>query len=65
MQMKSKDKKLSGGFEIFMAEDESLIALLSRNTAYVYALASKERILAAKTVSNASGAIVPPDKKRT
>ncbi|MBR0475897.1 MAG: hypothetical protein IJJ66_03675 [Treponema sp.] len=63
MKSKSKDKKLSGGFEIFMAEDESLIALLSRNTVYVYDLASKERILAAKTVSNASCAIVSPDKK--
>jgi hypothetical protein len=61
--MKSKDKKLSGGFEIFMAEDESLVALISRNTVYVYDLASKERILAAKTVSNASCAIVSPDKK--
>lgn len=61
--MKSKDKKLAGGFEIFMAEDESLIALLSRNTVYVYDLASKKRILAAKTVSNASCAIVSPDKK--
>lgn len=61
--MKSKDKKLAGGFEIFMAEDESLVALLSRNTVYVYDLASKERILAAKTVSNASCAIVSPDKK--
>ena len=61
--MKSKDKKLAGGFEIFMAEDESLVALISRNTVYVYDLASKERILAAKTVSNASCAIVSPDKK--
>ena len=61
--MKSKDKKLSGGFEIFMSEDESLVALISRNTVYVYDLASKERILAAKTVSNASCAIVSPDKK--
>lgn len=61
--MKSKDKKLSGGFEIFMAEDERLIALLSRNTVYVYDLATKERILSAKTVSNASCAIVSPDKK--
>ncbi|MCR5318798.1 MAG: hypothetical protein K6E22_11280 [Treponema sp.] len=61
--MKSKDKKLAGGFEIFMAEDESLVALIFRNTVYVYDLASKERILAAKTVSNASCAIVSPDKK--
>lgn len=63
MKSKSKDKKLAGGFEIFMAEDESLVALLSRNTVYVYNLASKKRILAAKTVSNASCAIVSPDKK--
>ncbi|MBP5437465.1 MAG: hypothetical protein J6Y30_05730 [Treponema sp.] len=63
MKCKSKDKKLSGGFEIFMAEDESLIALLSRNTVYVYDLATKERVLAAKTVSNASCAVVSPDKK--
>ncbi len=61
--MKSKDKKLSGGFEIFMAEDESLVALISRNTVYVYDLASKEKILSAKTLSNLSYACLSPDKK--
>ena len=58
----SKDKKISGCFEPFITEDESLIATFSRNSIFVYSLETKKQIQKFKSLSNISFVAISPDK---
>lgn len=61
---KAKIKKLKGGFDLFVTEDEKLLATSSsRNSVYVYNLETGKLVLTTKTVSNVSDKAISPDKK--
>ncbi|MBQ1662668.1 MAG: WD40 repeat domain-containing protein, partial [Treponema sp.] len=57
----TKDKKFSGDC-VFINDDESLFATVSRNTVYVHSIETRKTIFKAKTLSNADCAAVSPDK---
>lgn len=56
-----KDKKFSGDF-VFINDEESLFATVSRNSVYVYSFETKNTILKVKTLSNAVYAAISPDR---
>jgi len=59
-----KIKKLKGGFDLFVTEDEKLLATSnSRNSVYVYDLETCKLKMQTKTVSNVSKKAVSSDKK--
>ena len=58
-----KIKKLKGGFDLFVTEDEKLLVTSnSRNAVYVYDLETGKLKLQVKTVSNVSEKAISPDK---
>lgn len=59
-----KMKKLKGGHELFITEDEKLLATSSsKNTVYIYDLETRKLQLQVNTVSNVSEKAISPDKK--
>ena len=59
-----KIKKLKGGFQLFVTEDEKLLVTSSsRNSVYVYDLETLKLRLQTKTVSNVSKNAISSDKK--
>ncbi len=59
-----KIKKLKGGFDLFITEDERLLVTSnSRNAVYVYDLETLKLKIQTKTVSNVSEKAISPDKQ--
>lgn len=57
-----KIKKLKGGFNIFVTEDEKLLVTSSsRNSVYVYDLEMGKLKIHTKTISNVSKNAISPD----
>lgn len=60
----AKIRKLKGGFDLFVTEDEKLLASSnSRNSVYVYDLETCKLVMTTKTVSNVSEKAISPNKK--
>ena len=57
----TKDKKFSGDC-VFINDDESLFATVSRNSVYVHSIETRKTIFKTKSLSNLDCAAVSPDK---
>ncbi len=57
----TKDKKFSGDC-VFINDDESLFASVSRNTVYVHSIEARKTIFKTKSLSNLDCAAISPDK---